>query len=135
MGQLNDTQLSVEMYGRVVEARRSLFDPNTESLQQELARGPTTCGGCSWSGRRTPRSWARSPTRPLVGWKRFGEFVGYDDESSHAFSTGIAEPLTRIELLLMGSASPPEAGRSRARGPCRRSRSIRFRFGLHEEAS
>ena len=46
----------------------------------------------------------------LVGWKRFGEFVGYDEESSEVFRTGIAEPLTRIELLLMSSASPPQAG-------------------------
>ena len=113
MAQLNDTQLSVEMYGRVVEARRSLFDPNTESLQQELAR-------VSDYLRRVLMEWETDSTvvgpfadaSALVGWKRFGEFVGYDDESSHAFSTGIAEPLTRIELLLMGSASPPDAGRS-----------------------
>ena len=37
MAQLNDTELSVEMFRRVVGERRSLFDPNTESLQQELA--------------------------------------------------------------------------------------------------
>ena len=108
MAQLNDTQLSIEMYGRVVEARRSLFDPNTESLKQELAR-------VSQYLRRVLLEWETDSTvvgpfadaSALVGWKHFGEFVGYDDESSQAFSAGIAEPLTRIELLLMSSASPP----------------------------
>ena len=113
MAQLNDTELSVEMYGRVVEARRSLFDPNTESLKQELAR-------VSHYLRRVLLEWETDSTvvgphadaSALVGWKHFGEFVGYDDVSSQAFSAGIAEPLTRIYLLLMGSASPPSAGQS-----------------------
>ena len=48
----------------------------------------------------------------LVGWKHFGEFVGYDDESSQAFRAGIAEPLARIELPLTSNASPSKAGRS-----------------------
>jgi hypothetical protein len=112
MAQLNDTQLSVEMYGRVVEARRSLFDPNTESLTHELA-------GVSQYLRRVLLEWEtdstvvgwRADASPLVGWKHFREFVGYDDESAVAFTTGIAEPLTRIELLLMSSASPaPDGG-------------------------
>ena len=111
MAQLNDTQLSVEMYGRVVEARRSLFAPNTESLKQELAL-------VSHYLRRVLLEWETDSTvvgphvdaSSLVGWKHFGEFVGYDDESSQAFSVGIAEPLTRIELLLMGSASPRNGG-------------------------
>ena len=113
MAQLNDTELSVEMYGRVVEAQRSLFDPNTESLKQELA-------GVSRYLRRVLLEWETDSTvvgpqadaSALVGWKHFGEFVGYDDVSSQAFSAGIAEPLTRIQLLLMGSASPPSAGQS-----------------------
>jgi hypothetical protein len=113
MAQLNDTQLSVEMYGRVVEVRRSLFDPNTESLKQELA-------GVSRFLRRVLLEWETDSTvvargadaSALVGWKHFGEFVGYDDESSQAFSAGIAEPLTRIELLLTSSASPLDAGQS-----------------------
>ena len=113
MAQLNDTELSVEMYGRVVEAQRSLFDPNTESLKQELA-------GVSRYLRRVLLEWETDSTvvgpgadaSALVGWKHFGEFVGYDDESSQIFSAGIAEPLTRIELLLMSSASPPQAGQS-----------------------
>ena len=115
MAQLNDTQLSVEMFGRVVEARRSLFDPNAESLKQELA-------GVSQYLRRVLLEWETDATvvgpfadvSALVGWKHFGEFVGYDDASSQAFSAGIAEPLTRIELLLMSSASPPKAGRQSA---------------------
>ncbi len=113
MAQLTDTQLSVEMYGRVVEARRSLFDPNTESLQQELAR-------VSEYLRQVLLEWEtdstvvgpRADASALVGWRRFGEFVGYDDESSQAFTTGVAEPLTRIEVLLMASVSPPDAGES-----------------------
>jgi len=113
MAQLNDTQLSVEMYGRVVEARRSLFEPNTESLKHELA-------GVSQYLRRVLLEWETDPTvvgpgadaSALVGWKHFGEFVGYDDESSHAFTAGIAEPLTRIELLLTSSASLLKAGQS-----------------------
>ena len=111
MAQLNDTELSVEMYGRVVEAQRSLFEPNAESLKQELA-------GVSRFLRRVLLEWETDSTvvgpgadaSALVGWKHFGEFVGYDDESSQVFRVGIAEPLTRIELLLMSSASPPEAG-------------------------
>jgi hypothetical protein len=113
MAQLNDTQLSVEMYGRVVEARHSLFHPNTELLKQELA-------GVSQFLRRVLLEWETDSTvvargadaSALVGWKHFGEFVGYDDESSQAFSAGIAEPLTRIELLLTSSASPLDAGQS-----------------------
>ena len=113
MAQLNDSQLSVEMFGRVVEARRSLFDPNTESLNQELA-------GVSRYLRRVLLEWETDSTvvgpfadaSALVGWKHFGEFVGYDEESSQAFRAGIAEPLTRIELLLMSSASPLQAGQS-----------------------
>ena len=113
MAQLNDTQLAVEMYARVVEARRSLFDPNTESLQQELA-------GVSQYLRRVLLEWEtdstvvgpRANASALLGWKHFGEFVGYDDSSSQAFRAGIAEPLTRIELLLMRSASPVKAGQS-----------------------
>ena len=112
MAQLNDTQLSVEMYGRVVEARRSLFEPNADSLKQELE-------GVSRFLRRVLLEWETDSTvvapgadvSALVGWKHFSEFVGYDDESSRAFKAGIAEPLTRIELLLMSSASPPEADR------------------------
>ncbi len=99
------------MFGRVVEARRLLFDPNTESLKQELA-------GVSHYLRRVLLEWETDSTvvgpfadaSALGGWKHFGEFVGYDAESSQAFSAGIAEPLTRIELLLMSSAAPPEAG-------------------------
>jgi hypothetical protein len=113
MAQLDDAQLSVEMYSRVVEAQRSLFEPNTESLKQELA-------GVSRFLRRVLLEWETDSTvvgpgadaSALVGWKHFGEFVGYDDESSQAFRAGIAEPLTRIELLLMSSASPPKAGQS-----------------------
>ena len=113
MAQLNDTELSVEMYGRVVEARPSLFEPNTELLKQELAR-------VSEYLRRVLLEWETDSTvvgpfadaSALIGWKHFGEFVGYDDESSRAFRTSIAEPLTRIELLLMSSASPPTASQS-----------------------
>ena len=112
MAQLNDSQLSVEMYGRVVEARRSLFDPNTESLKQEFV-------GVSEYLRRVLLEWQTDTTvvgrgadaSSLVGWQHFAEFVGYDDESRQAFTAGVAEPLTRIELLLASSASPPEAGR------------------------
>ena len=110
MAQLNDTELSIEMYGRVVEARPLLFDPNTESLKQELAGVSQYLRRVPWSGRPTPQSWVRSPT--LAGWKHFGEFVGYDDESSRAFGAGIAEPLTRIELMLMNSVSPSTASQS-----------------------
>jgi len=110
MAQLNDTQLSVEMYSRVVEAQRSLFEPNTESLQQELA-------AVSQFLRRVLLEWEtdstvvgpRADASALVGWKHFSEFVGYDDESSRAFRAGVAEPLIRIEVLL-NSASHPEAG-------------------------
>jgi hypothetical protein len=113
MAQLNDTQLAVEMYGRMVEARRSLFDPNTESLKQELV-------GVSEYLRRVLLEWRTDTTvvgrgadaSSLVGWKHFRAFVGYDDESRQAFTTSVAEPLTRIELLLASSASPPEADRS-----------------------
>jgi hypothetical protein len=113
MAQLNDTQLSVEMYGRIVEARRSLFDPNTESLKQELAR-------VSDYLRRVLLEWetdstvvgTRADVSGLAGWRHFGEFVGYDDESSRAFSAGVAEPLTRIELLLMATAPVPDPRRS-----------------------
>jgi hypothetical protein len=113
MAQLNDTELSVEMYGRVVEEQRWLFEPNTESLKQELA-------GVSRFLRRVLLEWETDSTvvgmgadaSALVGWKHFGEFVGYDDGSSQAFRAGIAEPLTRIEVLLMSSASPPKAGQS-----------------------
>jgi hypothetical protein len=114
MAQLNDTQLSVEMYGRVVDAQRSLFDPNTGALKQELA-------GVSQYLRRVLLEWETDSTvvgpgadvSALTGWKHFGEFVGYDDASSQAFRAGIAEPLTRIELLLMRSSDPPtELGRS-----------------------
>jgi len=108
MAQLNDNQLSVEMYARVVEARRALFDPNTESLQHELT-------GVSTYLRRVLLDWEtdstvvapRSDGSALVDWQHFGEFVGYDDASTRAFAAGIADPFTRIELLLMGSASPP----------------------------
>ena len=110
MAQLNDTQLSVEMYSRVVEAQRSLFEPNTESLQQELA-------AVSQFLRRVLLEWEtdstvvgpRADASALVGWRHFSEFVGYDDESSRAFRAGVAEPLIRIEVLL-NSASHPEAG-------------------------
>ena len=113
MAQLNDTQLSVDMYSRVVEARRTLFEPNTESLKQELA-------GVSRFLRRVLLEWETDSTvvgrgadaSALVGWKHFCEFVGYDDESSQAFRAGIAEPLTRIDLLLMSSASSLEAAQS-----------------------
>ena len=113
MAQLNDSQLSFEMFGRVVEARRSLFDPSTESLKQELV-------GVSEYLRRVLLEWQTDTTvvgrgadaSSLVGWKHFGEFVGYDDESRQAFTASIAQPLTRIELLLANSASPPEDGRS-----------------------
>jgi hypothetical protein len=113
MAQLNDTQLSIEMYGRVVEEQRSLFDPNTESLKQELA-------GVSRYLRQVLLEWetdstvvaASADASALAGWKHFGEFVGYDDESSQAFSNGVAEPVTRIELLLMSSAAPPKDGQS-----------------------
>ena len=113
MAQLNDTELSVEMYSRVVEAQRALFEPNVESLKQELA-------GVSRFLRRVLLEWETDSTvvgpgadaSALVGWKRFGEFVGYDNESTKIFSAGIAEPLTRIELLLMSSSSTPQAGQS-----------------------
>ena len=112
MAQLNDTQLSVEMYGRVVEERRSLFEPNADALKRELE-------GVSRFLRLVLLEWETDSTvvalgadaSTLVRWKHFSEFVGYDDESSRAFKAGIAEPLTRIELLLMSSASPPEADR------------------------
>lgn len=113
MAQLNDTELSVEMFRRVVGERRSLFDPNTESLQQELA-------GVSRYLRRVLLEWETDSTvvergadaSALIGWRHFGNFVGYDDESNQAFRTGIAEPLTRIELLLMSTAAPTDDGRS-----------------------
>ena len=111
--EINDSQLSFEMYGRMVEARRSLFDPNTESLKQELV-------GVSEYLRRVLLEWQTDTTvvgrgadaSSLVGWKHFGEFVGYDDESRQAFTASVAEPLARIELLLASSALPPNAGRS-----------------------
>jgi hypothetical protein len=113
MAQLNDTQLSFEMYGRVVDAQRSLFEPNTEALKQELA-------GVSRFLRLVLLEWETDSTvvamnadaSALVGWTHFGQFVGYDEDSSQAFRTGIAEPLTRIELLLMNSAAPPTAGQA-----------------------
>jgi hypothetical protein len=106
MAQLNETQLSIEMYGRVVGARPALFDPHTESLSQELA-------GVSQYLRRVLLEWEtdstvvgpRADASAVVGWKHFSEFVGYDDESSRAFTASIAEPLTHIEVLLMGRAS------------------------------
>ena len=108
MAQLNDTELSVEMYARVVEAQRSLFEPNAESLQHELA-------AVSRFLRRVLLEWETDSTvvgpgadaSALAGWKHFGEFVGYDDESSQVFRAGIAEPLTRIELLLMSERVAP----------------------------
>ena len=108
MAQLNDTQLSFEMYGRVVEAQAGLFEPNREALRHEL-------GYVSAYLRRVLLEWETDPTvvsagadaSRLVGWKHFTEFVAYDDASAQAFRNGVAEPLTRIELLLMRSGAPP----------------------------
>ena len=74
MAQLNDTELSVEMYARVVEAQRSLFEPNAESLQHELAgcvaipaaRAPGV--GDRLHGRRAGRR--RLRTRRLEAFRR-----------------------------------------------------------------
>jgi hypothetical protein len=108
MAQLNDTQLSMEMYGRVVEAQPELFEPSGAELRHELS-------SASEYLRQVLLEWQTDPTvvesgadaSPLAGWQRFLEFVGYGDASRAAFRAGIAEPLGRIELMLMRSGAPP----------------------------
>jgi hypothetical protein len=108
MAQLNDVQLSLEMYSRVVEAQSSLFDPNAAAIQQELRR-------VSVGIRRVLLEWETDPTvvssgadaSALADWRQFAEFVGYDESLRESFRIGIADPLGRIELLLMRSGAPP----------------------------
>ena len=107
MAQLNDTQLAVEMYGRVVEARRSLFDPNTESLQQELAR-------VSQYLRRVLLEWETDSTVVGPFADASAPSAGSTSASSSATTMSRARPSapasqsrSRIELLLLGSGSPP----------------------------
>jgi hypothetical protein len=117
MAQLNDTQLSLEMYGRTVEAQDTLFEPNGQALREELSRSAEYL-------RLILLEWQTDPTvigagadaSALAGWKQFAAFVGYDDASRQAFRAGMAEPLGRIELLLMRTGAPP-AGSERSAEP------------------
>jgi hypothetical protein len=115
MAQLNDTQLSLEMYGRMVDAQPGLFEPNSAALEQELSSASDYL-------RRVLLDWETDPTvvsdgadaSPLAGWKHFTAFVSYDDTSKQEFRAGVAEPLGRIELLLMRSGAPPAEATGRS---------------------
>ena len=95
MAQLNDTELSVEMYARVVEAQRSLFEPNAESLQHELA------------------AVSRFLRRVLLEWETDSTVVGRAPTPPHSPAGSIS-----------ASSSATTTSRARCSGPASPSRSL-----------
>jgi hypothetical protein len=108
MAQLNDTELSFEMHARTVEARPTVFGPQSEALRGEL-------DAVSAYLRRVLLEWETDPTvvaedadaSVLLGWQHFSGFVAYDDASLRAFRDGVADPVARIDAILAQRGAPP----------------------------
>lgn len=104
MASLNDAQLSLELDARKVEVLSAEFGPASIALARELS------DICRYL-RQVLFEWEADPTVIVAGgdassldrWPEFGRFVGYDEESVRAFSDGVADRITRIELLVLGA--------------------------------
>jgi hypothetical protein len=107
MAQLNDTQLTLETYARMVDAQRSLFGTSADEIRRELQQ-------VSASLRGVLLEWETDPTvieagadaSALAGWPRFGAFVRYDEPSRTTFRQDVAGPIARVTLLLIRADDP-----------------------------
>ena len=102
MALLNEAQLAFEMDARKVKVLADEFGTVVPRLEEELLGVSQYLRQVLYEFETDPTVLAAgSDTSALEHWPQFGRFVAYDDASKQEFEDRIANPMSRVELLIL----------------------------------
>jgi hypothetical protein len=107
MALLNEAELSFETYARKVAVMPGIWAAEGALMAAELTALYQYLHGVLTEWQMDPTVLAAGgDTSAMHGWQNFRAFLGYDDASVQAFTTGVADRLIAIESLIRAADKP-----------------------------